>query len=106
MDNTDPAWKVAEAAFAAVRGDPDAVGKAFADLKPTTRTVSQAYAICLTTAPFSGTEATRLMLNTLQFMLAEQSARRLNVLNAWIAWLTGLVAAFGIIDVALRLRGL
>jgi len=70
-----PAYEPVEAAFAAVRGDPDAIGRAFAELKPTTRTVSQAYAICLTTAPFSGTEATRLMLNTLQFMRAENVAR-------------------------------
>jgi hypothetical protein len=106
IDPNDPAYKLAKAAFDASRGDLEAIDRAFDELKPTTKTLTRAYTLCLHTAPFSGTEATRLILSTLQYQLAEKSAHRLNVLNAWIVALTVLLLVFGIVDIVLRLRGL
>lgn len=105
MDENDPAWKLAEAALAVVRGDLEALDKAFTELKPTTRTLSRAYGLCLTTHPFSGTEATRLLLNTLQYSIAEKSAHQLTVLTRWVVALTVLIALLGLVDVALRICG-
>jgi DUF917 family protein len=105
MDEKDRALKLAEAALAASRGDVNAIGRAFVELEPNTLILAQAYAMCLVTPPFSQTEATRLVLNTLQFALAEKAARKLNVLTGWLIALTMLLAAFGIVDLVLKLRG-
>jgi hypothetical protein len=67
VDSGDPAWQLAEAAFAVVRGDPHALERAIKTLKPTTATIAKAYGLCLTTAPFCGTEATRLLLSTVPY---------------------------------------
>jgi len=103
MDKNDPAWKLAEAALATVGGDLDTLDKTFEQLKPTTRTLARAYTLCLTTPPFSNTEATRLILNTLQFALAEQAARKLNVLTGWLIGLTVLLLAFGVFEIGTEL---
>jgi hypothetical protein len=105
MDHNDPAWKLAEAADAAQHGDVDAIDRAFATLKPTPRTLARAYALCLTTPPFSQSEATRLILSTLQFAVAEESGRKLNVLTGWLIALTVALVAFNVFDLWLRLCG-
>jgi hypothetical protein len=104
VDANDPAYKLAQAALSAVQGDLDAIDRAFRDLEPTTLMIARAYAICLSVAPFSGTEAPRLILNTLQFAVGEKTARRLNVLNWWIAILSGVLVVFGLIAIYLQVR--
>ena len=104
-DPNDPATKLAEAALAAARGDPDAIDRAFNEQRPTTRTLTRAYALCLSTSPYSGTEATRLILSTLQYRLAEKTAHRLNVLTGVLVFLTLVLIGFGIFDVCMRLHG-
>ena len=99
MDKTHPAWIVAEAALAVLRGDNEALEKVFKELKPTTRVVAQAYALCLNTPPFSQTEATRLILGTrLQVALVEEHVaaqkrmgRTINVLTVVLVILTVLL---------------
>jgi hypothetical protein len=105
LDPNDPAYKLAQAVFDALRGDLDAIDRAFNEHKPTTRTLTRAYTICLNTPPFSGMEATRLLLGTLQYWLAEKTARRLNALTWVIASLTFVLIVFGGFDVYLRLHG-
>jgi hypothetical protein len=106
LDPNDAAHKLAQAAQDAVNGDLDAIDRAFKEQKPTTRTLTRAYALCLmSTAKFSQTEATRLILGTLQYQLAEKTARRLYVLTWVIASLTLVLACFGIFDVYMRLCG-
>lgn len=103
MDENDPAWKLAAAAKAAAEGDVDAIGKAFADLKPTTEILAKAYAVCLTKQPFSGHEATRLLVvHSLQYALAEKTAHKLNVLTGWLVALTVFLVVFGVIDIGMR----
>lgn len=104
-DPNDPAYKLAEAALAAVRGDLDAIDRVFKELKPSTKTLTRAYTLCLTTSPYSQSEATRLILSTLQYRLAEKTAHRLNVLTLVLVCLTFLLTGFGIFDVYMRLHG-
>jgi hypothetical protein len=105
MDKNDPAWKLAEAAQAMLKGDLDAMDRALAEVKPTTQDVAKAHALCLTTAPYSGSEATRLIVNSLQYAVAEKTAHKLNVLTGWLVALTVLLAIFGGFDIIMRLRG-
>ncbi len=91
--------------MATVRGDLAAMDRIFTELKPDTRTIARAYAICLTTSPYSHTEAPRLILSTLQFAIAEKTAHRLNVLTGWLVALTLFLVAFGIFDIVMPLRG-
>ncbi len=105
IDTNDPAYRLAKAAFDSARGDPDAIDRAFNELKPTTKTITRAYVFCLCIPPFYGLEAPRLILNTLQYQLAEKTARRLNVLTGVLVILTLLLIAFGIFDVCMRLNG-
>lgn len=104
-DPNDPAYKLAQAALDALRGDLDAIDRAFNEQKPTTRTLTRAYILCLNTPPFANTEATRLILGTLQYRLAEKTAHRLNVLTAVLVFLTLALIGFGIFDVYTRLHG-
>jgi hypothetical protein len=105
-DPNDPAYKLAQAALDAVRGDLDAIDRAFKELKPDTRILTRAYTLCLMNGtPFSGTEATRLILNTLQYQLAEKTAKRLNVFTVFLVLLTLGLFGFGIFDVYMRLHG-
>jgi hypothetical protein len=105
IDPNDPAFKLAQATLAALQGDPDAIDRAFKELKQTTKTMTRAYIVCLSTAPFSGTEATRLILSTLQFQLAEKTARRLNQLTWALVAFTAVLIGFGVFDVFMRLHG-
>jgi hypothetical protein len=59
----------------------------------------------LSTPPYSNTEATRLILSTLQCWLAEKSAHRLKILTGWLEALTVLLVGFGLFDVYVRLCG-
>lgn len=102
LDPNDPAYKLAQAAQASVNGDLDAIDRAFEEQKPTTRTLTRAYAMCLMNMSPFGAEATRLILSTLQYRLAEKSARRLYALTWVIATLTGVLIVFGLFD---RLHG-
>ena len=83
MDKKDPAWKLAEAAHKAAGGDVNALKEAFQTLKPDAVTVAQAQTLCLTTAPFSTSEATRLALNAMQSAISERGARKL-ILLTWV----------------------
>jgi hypothetical protein len=106
LDPNDPAYKLAQAALDAVRGDLDAIDRAFKELKPDTRILTRAYTLCLMNGtPFSGTEATRLILETLQYRLAEKTAHRLNVLTGLLVFLTVVLIGFGVFDVCMRLHG-
>jgi hypothetical protein len=105
LDPNDPAVQLAEATVATLRGDLGALDRVFTDLKPDTKTIARAYALCLTTSPYSQSEATRLIVSTLQFALAEKTAHKLNVLTAWLVVLTVLLVGFGVFDVVMRLRG-
>jgi hypothetical protein len=105
LDTNDPAYRLAQAAFDALRGDIDAIDRAFKELKPTTQTITRANIVCLTTAPFSASEATRLILSTLQYQLAEKTAQRLNQLTWALAAFTFVLTGFGIFDVYMRLHG-
>jgi hypothetical protein len=105
LDPNDPARKLADAALAAANGDLDAIDRAFNEQKPTTRTLTRAYALCLNTPPFSNTAAPRLILSTLQYRLAEKTAHRLYVLTRVIASLTLVLIVFGSVDVYMRLHG-
>jgi hypothetical protein len=104
-DRNDAAWKLAEASLDTVRGDLDAIGRAFDEIKPNTRTLARAYALCLNTPPFSQTEATRLILHTLQYALAEKTADKLNALTKALVFLTLALLLFGVFDIYLRMRG-
>jgi hypothetical protein len=103
-DQKVPAYKLAEATLAALRGDLEAIDRAFKELKPTTKTLTRAYTLCLNTQPFSQSAATRLILSTLQYQLAEKTARRLNVLTGVPVFLTLLLTGFGIFDVYMQLH--
>jgi len=101
-DPNDPAYKLAQAALEASKGDVDAIERAFQELKPTTITLARAYALCLSTQPFASTEGSRLMLSTLQYALAEKTAARLNILT-WALVIVGVIV--GGVDIYLRLSG-
>jgi len=101
----DPAYKLAEAALQALRGDLDAIDRALKELKPDTKMLARAYTLCLSTPPFSQTEATRLILSTLQYSLAEKTANRLNYLTGILVFLTLFLVGVGIFDVVTRLHG-
>jgi hypothetical protein len=105
IDTNDPAYKLAQAVDAAIKGDLDAIDRAFKELKPTTATLTRTYTILLTTAPFSSMEAPRLILNTLQYRLAEKTAQRLYVLTWVLVVLTVGLFGFGIFDICMRLHG-
>lgn len=104
-DPNDPAYMLAQAALDAWNGDLDVLDRAFKKLKPTTLIFARAYTLCLSTPPFSGAEATRLILNASQYALAEKIGRRLNVLTVWLVLLTLALVIFGGFDIYRRLRG-
>jgi hypothetical protein len=104
-----PAWKLAMATEEArATGVLDVLERAFEELKPTSKTIAQAYALCLTRAPFSNSEANRLILNTrLQVALMEEHvaaqermSRTINILTAVLVVLTLLLVVFGGADLA------
>jgi hypothetical protein len=106
-DPNDPATKLAQAALDAVKkGDLDAIDRAFKELKPDTRMLTRAYTLCLISGTeFSGHEATRLILNTLQYQLAEKTAQRIKHLTWVLVAFTGVLIVFGVIDICMRLHG-
>jgi hypothetical protein len=112
MNENDPAWKLAAAADASRNGGSDILEEAFKDLKPTTITIAQAYALCLTTPLFSGSEANRLILSTrLQVALMEEhvAAQRrmgftINALTWVLVVLTVVLVVFGVIDLCQKLH--
>ena len=106
MDENDPAWKLAAAAHESLNGGPDDLEAVFKDLKPTTITIAQAYALCLTKNPFSGDSRSRLILNArLEVALMEEHVaaqrrmgRTINVLTWVLVVLTLVLVIFGLID--------
>jgi hypothetical protein len=89
----------------ALKGDLDAIDRAFEELKPDTKILTRAYALCLMNgSPFAGTEATRLILSALQYQVAEKTARRLNQLTWAIAGFTVILVGFGVFDAYCRLH--
>jgi hypothetical protein len=105
MDENESALELAKAAHAARTGDLDALERAFKRLKPTTATFARAYTISLTKPPFSGDEANRLILNTLQFAIAEETTQKLTILTRWLVVMTFVLVGFGVFDVVMRLCG-
>jgi hypothetical protein len=106
LDTNDPAYKLAQAAKDAVNGDLDAIDRAFKELKPDTRILTRAYTLCLMNGtPFSGAEAPRLVLNTLQYQLAEKTAQRIKQLTWALVGFTIVLIGFGVIDICMRLHG-
>jgi hypothetical protein len=106
LDQNDPAYKLAQAMLDALGGDLDAIDRAFKELKPDTRILTRAYTLCLISgSPFAGMEATRLILNTLQYRLAEKTACRVLALTVVLAILTFGLFVFGVFDVYMRLHG-
>lgn len=101
----DAPKQLCEAALATLRGDKDALGRAFEELKPDTRTFVQAYVLCFTESPYQGSEAVRLVLLTLQYYMEEKSAKRLNRLTIVIAVLTAVLLVVTVIDVFRKLSG-
>ena len=108
MDANHPAWKLAAAAHATWLGDADALENAIAELKPSSKTIAQAYALCLTNGlPFSP-EAARLMLKArLQVAVMEEHVaaqermgQTINVLTGVLVVLTLLLVVFGFADIA------
>lgn len=106
LDPNDPAYKLAQAALDTLNGDLNAIDRVFKELKPNTSTLTRAYTLCLISGtPFSGTEATRLILETLQFRLAEKTTHRLNELTWALVVFTVVLIGFGAFDVYMRLHG-
>jgi hypothetical protein len=106
LDPNDPAYKLAQATLDTLNGDVGAIDRAFKELKPTTETLTRAYALCLINGtPFSGSEATRLILSTLQYRLAEKTAQRLKQLTWALVAFTFVLVGFGVIDICMRLHG-
>lgn len=104
-----PAWKLAEATNEArSNADPAILERAFEELKPTSKAIAQAYALCLTRAPFASAPAnymtleTRLQVALMQEHVAaqERMGRTLNVLTAVLVVLTLLLVVFGLADLA------
>ena len=93
---------------ARANADPDILEMAFEDLKPTSKTIAQAYALCLTRAPFSGAAAnymtleTRLQVALMQEHVAAQERmnRTINILTGVLVVLTLLLVVFGGADLA------
>ena len=113
MDRNDPAWRLAEATLASTALDADALDAAFRELRPTARDVARAYALCITTRPYSQTEATRLILSArLQVTLMEEhvSAQHrmgltINILTGVLVVLTLVLVIFGEFDMARLFSG-
>jgi hypothetical protein len=104
LDPNDPAYKLAQAALDTLNGDLNAIDRAFKALKANTRILTRAYTLCLINGPFSQAQATRLILETLQYRLAEKTAHRLNVLTWVLVILTVGLFCFGAFDVYMRLH--
>jgi hypothetical protein len=106
FDKSDPAWKLCEAAQAAMNGDLDAIDRAFDEIKPTARSIARAYALCLmANAPFQNSEANRLIIGSLQYRLTEETSRKLTLLTWWLVVPTVFLALVGFFDIVMRLRG-
>ena len=109
MDQNQPAWKLAEAARATRRGEPDAMDRAIGELKPSSTTIAQAYALCFS-HPFDGDEAYRRILHSrLQVALMhehvaaqERMGLTINVLTGVLVMLTLLLVVFGLADLTDR----
>lgn len=116
MDQNDPAWKIAAAAHAAVhdgKGD-DAFDKLLGDLKPSSKTLARAYALCVTEQTFwlagQYKPALTMMINArlqvtlLQEHIAaqERMSRTINILTGVLVVLTVVLVIFGVVEIAQR----
>ena len=113
VEQSDPAWKLAAAADAAgMSGDMDAFERAFAALKPNSRIIARAYAVCLTKPPFTAHEASRLILyRYLEVALMEEHVaaqrrmgRTINRLTFFLVLLTAALVFFGVVDLIEKSR--
>jgi hypothetical protein len=112
MNENDPAWKLAAAADASLKGGSDILEEAFKNLKPTTITIAQAYALCLTKQAFAVDSRSRMILETrLQVALMEEhvAAQRrmgftINALTWVLVVLTVVLVVFGVIDLCQKLH--
>jgi hypothetical protein len=103
FNKNDPAWKLCEASQAALNGDLDAIDRAFNEIKPTTQIIARAYALCLIgTSPFQLSQANRLIINTLQYRVAEDAARRMDFMTRAIVGLTVVLALAAVADIVMR----
>jgi hypothetical protein len=103
FNKNDPAWKLCEAAQAALNGDLDAIDRVFDEVKPTAKSIAMAYALCLmANAPFQSSEANRLIIGSLQYRLTEETTRKLNVLTWWLVVPTVILALLAIVDSVTR----
>ena len=99
MDENDPAWKLAMAAY---RGSMDQFDGDIRELKPSAESIARAYALCLKSAPFNQSEAPRLILREylqlklMQEHVAEQErmGRTINVLTVVLVVLTAALTLF------------
>jgi len=98
IDANHPAWKLAMATEEArATGIVDVLEKAFEELKPTSKTIAQAYALSLTRAPFTNSEANRLILNTrLQVALVEEHVRAQQRMGLTVNILTAVLVALAL----------
>jgi hypothetical protein len=102
LDENDPAWKIAVAARASLGNDPDALDRTIAALQPSVAVLLQAHDLCLTTSPFSNSEAIRIVINSrLQIELAKSQERvgeTTNSLTRWILLLTVVLLVLAVIE--------
>ena len=78
----------------------DGLEKTFEELKPTSKTIAQAYALCLTRAPFASSEANRLILSTrLQVALVEEHVRAQRRMGLTVNILTAVLVALALLQV-------
>jgi hypothetical protein len=111
MDESDPAWKLAQAALASL-SNADRLEEAFKELKPTAITIARAYSLSLTTPPFSTREANRLILDArLQVALMEEhvAAQKrmgftINALTWVLVALTLVLVIFGVVDLCQKIQ--
>jgi hypothetical protein len=112
MDENDPAWKLAAAADASLKGGPDILEEAFKALEPSPTTIAQAYALCLTKSQFQADSRSGLILSArLQVALVEEhvAAQRrmgftINALTWVLVVLTLILVAFGVVDLCQKLH--
>jgi hypothetical protein len=108
MDENDPAWKLAAAADASLKGGSDILEEAFKALKPAPTTIAQAYALCLTKTQFTADSRSRMILNArLQVALMEEhvAAQRrmgftINALTWVLVVLTVALVILGAMDLS------
>jgi hypothetical protein len=89
-----------------LNGDLDAIDRAFDAIKPTPKMIARAYALFLMgQSPFAMSEPNRLIINTLQYMVAEKAARRMDIMTRVLIGLTVVVAVTAIADILMRQCG-